>query len=103
MSDHDLQIYSSQWEYKKILSHQTVNQQDYSFNPRVKTNIEDKQIYWYYSNELLNRLQDSFHGNYLDVIGPQDLKTYLSFNAGSGSGEYLDGRLDLNTDNNYFI
>lgn len=103
VSDHDLQIYSSQWEYKKILSHQTVNQQDYSFNPRVKTNIEDKQIYWYYSNELLNRLQDSFHGNYLDVIGPQDLKTYLSFNVGSGSGEYLDGRLDLNTDNNYFI
>ncbi|RCK57892.1 Polyphosphoinositide phosphatase [Candida viswanathii] len=103
VSDHDLQIYNSQWDYKKILNHQTVNQQDYSFNPRVKTNIEDKQIYWYYTNELLHSLRDSFHGNYLDVIGPQDLKTYLSFNTGTGAGEYLDGRLDLNTDNNYLF
>ncbi|KAL6454199.1 FIG4 Polyphosphoinositide phosphatase [Candida maltosa Xu316] len=98
VNEADLKLYNSQSNYPTM---STVKTQ--TFNPRVKTNIEDKQTYWYYSNELLNKLKDSFHGNYLDVIGPQDLKKYASLNGTNDMNGELDTRLDLNTDNNYFI
>ena len=57
VNEKDIELYNSQWDYDKIIKHQTINTQDYSFNPRVKTNIEDKEIYWYYSNEIFLNLE----------------------------------------------
>lgn len=108
VNEKDIELYNSQWDYDKIIKHQTINTQDYSFNPRVKTNIEDKEIYWYYSNEIFSKLRNGSDGagaaRREDLISPQDLKTYLTFD--SIDNEMItnfNNQLDLNTDNNYFF
>lgn len=108
VNEKDIELYNSQWDYDKIIKHQTINTQDYSFNPRVKTNIEDKEIYWYYSNEVFSKLRNGSDGagaaRREDLISPQDLKTYLTFD--SIDNEMItnfNNQLDLNTDNNYFF
>lgn len=108
VNEKDIELYNSQWDYDKIIKHQTINTQDYSFNPRVKTNIEDKEIYWYYSNEIFSKLRNGSDGagaaRREDLISPQDLKTYLTFD--SIDNEMItnfNNQLDLNTNNNYFF
>lgn len=115
VNEKDIELYNSQWDYDKIINHQTINTQDYSFNPRVKTNIEDKEIYWYYSNEIFSKLRnnggggDSNYNGLEDLISPQDLKTYLSFDNRNNVYDddemitNFNNQLDLNTDNNYFF
>lgn len=108
VNEKDIELYNSQWDYDKIIKHQTINTQDYSFNPRVKTNIEDKEIYWYYSNEIFSKLRNGSDGagaaRREDLISPQDLKTYLTFDSiDNEMMTNFNNQLDLNTDNNYFF
>ncbi|CAI5760684.1 unnamed protein product [Candida verbasci] len=94
VNDSDLKLYQTQFEFEKIVKLKPSMLQQTRFKP----SLEDVEKYKYCSKEILNRIRDSHIGNYLDcnLISAESFKLYWNY---SGN----DDRLDLETDNNYFI